>query len=133
MKKWDSGNSKKYSGDGQKHNEFSRPYSNKFGFHGHNERKKNEAHKTKTSEDKLSTLKSYRRAKGLCFKCGEKWSHGHKCPPSISLHAMEEVWQFLSDDNPETPVSEGDDQESRDDLMAISLQAIQGIEGSQTI
>jgi hypothetical protein len=25
-----------------------------------------------SSEDKLSALKSYRRSKGLCFKCGEK-------------------------------------------------------------
>ena len=25
-------------------------------------------------EDKLNTLRSYRRARGLCVRCGEKWS-----------------------------------------------------------
>jgi hypothetical protein len=61
----------------------------------------------KTGEDRLATLKSYRKAKGLCFKCGEKWNPGHKCQ-SVSLHAMEEVWEFLSDDQVESqlPVEE---------------------------
>ena len=32
------------------------------------------------SKDKLDLLKSYRREKGMCFKCGEKWNRQHKCP-----------------------------------------------------
>lgn len=28
---------------------------------------------TKSDDNKLSALKSYRRAKGSCFKFGEKW------------------------------------------------------------
>jgi hypothetical protein len=47
--------------------------------------------KPKSGDDRLSTLKNYRSAKGLCFKCGEKWRPQHKCPPTISLNAMEEV------------------------------------------
>jgi hypothetical protein len=31
-------------------------------------------------EDKVSSLLSYRKAKGLCYKCGEKWGKGHTCP-----------------------------------------------------
>lgn len=78
----------------------------------------------KNPEDKLSTLKSYRRAKGLCFKYGEKWSHGHKCPPTISLHAIEEAWQFLHENNPEQHTTDCEDQDSGDDPMALSVQAL---------
>ena len=53
--------------------------------------------RSRQGDDKLSALKNYRKAKGLCFKCGEKWSPGHKCQ-TVSLHAMEEVWEFLTDD-----------------------------------
>jgi hypothetical protein len=38
------------------------------------EKKTNDSAKSKTSDEKLSSLKQFRRAKGLCFKCGEKWS-----------------------------------------------------------
>jgi hypothetical protein len=31
-------------------------------------------------DDKLSTLRAARRAKGLCMKCGEPYSPQHKCP-----------------------------------------------------
>lgn len=39
--------------------------------------------KPKTVDDRLSSLKSYRKAKGLCFKCGEKWSPSHKCAATV--------------------------------------------------
>lgn len=39
--------------------------------------------------DKLESLRRYRRAKGLCDKCAEKWSPGHKCVATAQLHAME--------------------------------------------
>jgi hypothetical protein len=32
-------------------------------------------------EDKFSTLRAYRKAQGLCMRCGEKWSPGHRCAP----------------------------------------------------
>ena len=43
----------------------------------------------KVAEDKLGSLKAYRRQNGLCFKCGEKWGLGHKCPTQISIHVVE--------------------------------------------
>lgn len=36
-------------------------------------------------EGRLSALKSYRRALGLCFKCGAKWSKDHKFYPEVLL------------------------------------------------
>ncbi|KAL5651409.1 hypothetical protein ACJX0J_036867 [Zea mays] len=41
--------------------------------------------------NKLEALKAYRRAKGLCFKCGEKWGHNHRCLTSVLLHFVEEM------------------------------------------
>lgn len=32
---------------------------------------------------KVKTLHDYRRARGLCFKCGERWGHDHTCPTSV--------------------------------------------------
>jgi hypothetical protein len=43
------------------------------------ETSKQKMHKSETDE-KLAALKEFRRRNGLCFKCGEKWSHNHKCP-----------------------------------------------------
>lgn len=39
---------------------------------------------------KVTALRNYRRAKGLCFKCGERWGHDHICPPTVKLHVIEE-------------------------------------------
>ena len=84
-------------------------------------------------EDKLTALKNYRRSKGLCFKCGEKWGPNHKCPPSISLNAIEDIWKCLADHEDLVQTTEAVESDSGDDLMAISIQALNGIEGSRTI
>ena len=44
---------------------------------------------------KLATLKAYRRARGLCFKCGERWGREHTCPATIQLHIVEELLEFM--------------------------------------
>jgi hypothetical protein len=46
----------------------------------------------------LSALKNYRRARGLCFKCGEKWSSAHICPATIQLHVVEELFEMMGVD-----------------------------------
>lgn len=46
------------------------------------------------SEDKWGALHAYRRAKGLCFVCGEKWSKDHQCKQSVSLHVVQEMVEF---------------------------------------
>ena len=50
---------------------------------------------TQDTEDKLATLNAFRCHNGLCFKCGEKWSPNHKCPPHISLHVLEEILEAM--------------------------------------
>lgn len=51
---------------------------------------------TKTSEDRMTALRNYRRAKGLCFTCGEKYSKDHKCQSTVQLHVVQEMVEFFS-------------------------------------
>lgn len=67
------------------------------------------------TDDKMATLKAFRCRNGLCFKCSEKWSPGHTCPPHISLHVLEELLDAMDlntpvDDDDEVEVS-GEEQE----------------------
>jgi len=48
---------------------------------------------------KLNTLCDYRLARGLCIRCGEKWSHDHHCPEQIQLHVLQEVWDLCHGDD----------------------------------
>jgi hypothetical protein len=50
------------------------------------EKKSGDQLKPKSPEDKLFALKNFRRAKGLCFKCGEKWN------PSYTYSALSECY-----------------------------------------
>lgn len=99
----------------------------------HDDKETADPPKTKTGDEKIQALKSYRRARGLCFKCGEKWSPQHKCPATVSLNAMEQLWQCVTEgvdlDIPDITY----DSNSGDELMAISVQAMNGLEGPRTI
>lgn len=50
----------------------------------------------------LATLKAYRGALGLRYKCAAKWSKDHKCAPEV-LHAVHDLWESLSSDDSEVP------------------------------
>lgn len=65
--------------------------------------------------DKLATLKVYRRAKGLCFICGERWGKDHKCNSTVSLHVVQEMLEFCNSESVES-------EESEDDLMVLSAE-----------
>lgn len=55
----------------------------------------------------MTNLYAYRKAKGLCYKCGLAYSRGHKCSDIVQLHLVEELWQLLdiaeSDSQSESP------------------------------
>jgi hypothetical protein len=67
------------------------------------------------TDDKLATLKAYRKAKGLCFICGERWGKEHKCNSTVQLHVVQEMLEFCSTDS-----MESDD--SDDNLMVLSAE-----------
>lgn len=62
----------------------------------------------------------------------EKWNPSHTCS-TVSVNAMEEGRQLLSEDNSSHPSQEFEESNSGDDLMALSSQALNGTEGSKTI
>jgi hypothetical protein len=70
-----------------------------------------------TVDDKFSALKSYRRAKGLCFMCGERWWKEHKCQPTVQLHVMQEMINMLHS----SPDSGMDVSESGDDMELMHI------------
>jgi hypothetical protein len=83
-----------------------------------------------TPTDKLSELRQYRHAQGLYDRCAEKWFRGHKCPPTIQLHAMQELWDLLPfEDSIEYPNEEPTEQI----LLALSHDAQMGSHGTKTI
>jgi hypothetical protein len=69
------------------------------------------------SEDKLAALKNFRRRNGLCFKCGNKWSKEHKCPPQVALHVIEELLDALEDAG--TEEVEPDSEALEETVMAV--------------
>jgi hypothetical protein len=54
-----------------------------------------EAARASTLDDKVRALKQYMHARGLCNKCVEKWSYGHKCFATVLLHAIQELWEMF--------------------------------------
>jgi hypothetical protein len=46
------------------------------------------AARTSTPDEKLRALRQYRCAKGLCDRCAEKWSYGHKCSSNVQWCAI---------------------------------------------
>jgi len=56
------------------------------------------AAKPMLSDDKFSTLKSFRRAHGLYVRCGKKLVPSPKCAATPQLHALQEVWALCKDD-----------------------------------
>jgi hypothetical protein len=49
-------------------------------------------------DEHIQALHAFRRAKGLCYRCGEKWSNEHTCPATIQLHVVEELFALFSTD-----------------------------------
>ena len=48
--------------------------------------------------DKFAALKTYRRVRGLCDKCAERWRPGHQCASIVQLHVVQELMDLLSSD-----------------------------------
>lgn len=42
-----------------------------------------DAARAPAQDDRMATLKAYRRARGLCFTYGERWSRDHRCGPTV--------------------------------------------------
>jgi hypothetical protein len=95
-------------------------------------RRTTESYKSNSDTSKAAALMAYRKAKGLCYKCGLHWGPTHKCSPTVSLHVVEELWQVLENFVPVDSSSSPPD-DSSEDLMTLSVHAVFGTEAPQTI
>ena len=77
-------------------------------------------------EDKLRTLRDYRRAGGLCIKCGEKWSWDHRCAEQVQLHVLQEFWDICHAEDSGDCVSDSTEPTEAQVLVAVSLAALNG-------
>lgn len=84
---------------------------------------------TSTAEDRTASLNSFRRSRGLCFVCGEKWAPGHKCATTVQLHVVQEMLDALGLDSVEDTVMET---ETQGELLAISQAAVAGTDAPNT-
>jgi transposase InsO family protein len=90
----------------------------------------------RAEDSKLAALKAYRRAKGLCFKCGERWNPNHTCSSSVPLHVVEEMWAITSQAVGEIEVDGSESQVAPEDeevVLAVSIAAASGSETNKTI
>jgi hypothetical protein len=83
--------------------------------------------KQQSMEDKLV---AYRMAKGLCRKCGEKWSKGRRCAASVQLNIIQEVWDLIDPDHSDLQESNPKDSQL---FMVLSVAALDGIEAPRTL
>jgi hypothetical protein len=68
---------------------------------------------TNTAEEKFRSLRSSRRARGLCIRCGAKWNQEHKCNEVVQLHLVQELLDMFPDSDegePSSPTSLADSQ-----------------------
>lgn len=89
---------------------------------------------------KVSALKAYRKARNLCFTCGEKYAPGHKCSNNVKLHVVEELLAMLqtSDSEGESLTADAEHFEdavadNQEVLMSISKQALNGSENNHSM
>jgi hypothetical protein len=90
----------------------------------------------KPDDSRLTTLKAYRRAKGLCFKCGDRWGHNHTCSTSVPMHLVEEMWALVNSAEEEDGNEETEDQidkTTEETMLAISIAVVSGGEGNRAI
>lgn len=87
------------------------------------DKKKSEAYRA-PADDKWTILKAYRRSKGLCFICGEKWGRENQCKNAIQLHVVQEMIQCMQTEDTDTDTDQGTEKEVEQQLMMISVAAL---------
>jgi hypothetical protein len=85
-------------------------------------------------DDKLAALRAYRKARGLCFTCGDRWSRDHRCGPSVPLHVVEELLALVQvEEESDLPPEQSDNIPKLEQLMHISQAAAEGSQAATTM
>lgn len=84
----------------------------------------------KSPEERLTALRAFCRAKGLCINCAEKWSRDHKCSPTVQLHMLQELLELFNIEDGEEVNPEPYDEQL---FSALSQGAFSGTEVPRTM
>lgn len=85
-----------------------------------------------STDDKLLALRNYRKARGLCIRCGEKWQPGHKC--NLQLHVLQEFFDLCHEDYQEPEIASNQSLDDDGQLnMLLSAATVSGQLTSHTM
>lgn len=65
------------------------------------------------------------------MKCGDKWGRNHRCPTTVPLHVLEELWDAIN--SPEHSDGEDLNTSSDEEILSLSVEALEGFQGKKTI
>jgi hypothetical protein len=97
------------------------------------DRRTTDAARAKPTEERWRALRSYRRARGLCQYCAEKWHKDHKCPDTIQLHALLEVMELFQVEEDSVSLEGSSGQDADQLFLAVSIAAVAGTSASHTM
>jgi hypothetical protein len=83
-----------------------------------------------STDDRITSLYAYWKAKGLCYKCGLQYSRDHKCSETVQLHLVEELWQMAQ--VPETEIGYASPMEEDEHELNVLMLSQAAVEGSDT-
>jgi len=95
--------------------------------------RRGEAPRPVPQDDKVAALRVYRRARGLCFTCGERWGRDHRCGPMVQLHVVEELLAMVQPKEESGPSSDQAAGDTGSEFMHISQAAVEGSQGATTM
>jgi len=86
-----------------------------------------------SDDDRLQTLRSYRKARGLCVRCAERWQPGHKCAPALQVHALQEVWNLCQEEFSELEEQDSPAEPAHQVFMMLSSAAVSAQPAQRTM
>ncbi|VAI24746.1 unnamed protein product [Triticum turgidum subsp. durum] len=93
------------------------------------DRRDTDAARASADASKISALRAFRRARGLCYKCGERWGKDHTCPPTVQMHVVEELLALFTVEEELGDHQQNPTEYEEDNLCTISKQAVDGSPG----
>jgi hypothetical protein len=81
------------------------------------EAKKQSENLRPNSNERWTSLKAYRKAKGLCYVCGERWGRDHQCKGAVPLHLVQEMLDCMQ---LEDEITCPDEEQVPEQLLQIS-------------
>jgi hypothetical protein len=67
------------------------------------------------------------------MKCGENYSPQHHCPKQIQLHVLEEWLDAMDSSDTDSDTSDKGAGDGADEILSLSVAAIEGVQGKKTM